>query len=119
MSANSDSGDSDNEVSEFHVDPDDRVGEHDVSIDSVSVKRRGRPMITEKWTGVINLEKDDMHRIKFRELSIDLMLAQGIPDPPKRKMDDNWEPLFFPKEWIKNRDEITLDDFRLEPEKFE
>ena len=55
MSGNSDSGSSDNEVSEFHVDPVDRVGEHDVSVDSIVVKKRGRPMITEKWTGVINL----------------------------------------------------------------
>ena len=84
MSRNSSSSESDNEVSEFHVDPVDRAGELDLSIDSVSVKKRGRPMITEKWTGVINLEKDDVNRIKMRELSIDLMLAQGIPDPPKR-----------------------------------
>ena len=55
MSENPDSGSSDNEVSEFHVDPVDRVGEHDVSVDSIVVKKRGRPMITEKWTGVINL----------------------------------------------------------------
>ena len=55
MSENADSGSSDNEVSEFHIDPDDRVGEHDVSVDSIVPKKRGRPMITEKWTGVINL----------------------------------------------------------------
>ena len=90
MSRNSSSSESDNEVSEFHVDPVDRAGELDLSIDSVSVKKRGRPMITEKWTGVINLEKDDVNRIKMRELSIDLMLAQGIPDPPRRQLRDEW-----------------------------
>ena len=75
MSENSSSYEEDEEISEFHVDPVDRVADLEPSIESKSVKKRGRPRIAEQWTGVINLEKDDISKLKIRDLATDLMLA--------------------------------------------
>ena len=118
MSDNSSSNEDHEEIQEFNVDPIDQVELLDLSIESQSVKKRGRKRIPEQWTGVINLERDDVELIKMRDLATDLMLTQGIPDPVGRQIDSQWKPIFLSKTWIKDYDEITLDKFRLDSEAF-
>ena len=57
------------------MDPADQLADLDPSVESKIVKKRGRPRIPEQWSGVINLEQDDVSKIKIRDLATDLMLA--------------------------------------------
>ena len=116
MSRDSSSSEADNEISEFIIDPVDRAGEMDPSVESQAPKKRGRKRIPEQWTGIINLERDDVSRIKIRDLATDLLFLDGIPDPPRRTQGNQWEPIFLSKNWLKDREEIVLDDFRLRAE---
>ena len=75
MNRNLDNYEEDEEISEFHVDPGDQLEELDVSVDSVNTKKRGRPKLAELWTGVINLDRDNLSTLKMRDLATDLMLA--------------------------------------------
>ena len=78
--------------------------------------RSGR-RIPERWTGVINIDQDDLKRINLREIATDLKLAPNLPSLSKRRKERNWAPLFFAQHFVKEHREITLVDFALTDKK--
>ena len=67
----------------------------------------------ERWTGVISLDHDDLRRIKLREIATDLKLAPNLPTATKGRNVKTWAPHFFSKDFLKDRDDIKLEDFEM------
>ena len=106
----------DGELSEFRIDVVDEEEDGDESILTVSQQSRGRPRIPEKWTRVINVNTADVGRIKTYVLASDLLVAQALPTQSRVSGANGWEPIFFPKQFVKNHSKLIIKDYQLSDE---
>ena len=60
------------------------------------------------------MSHDDLTNVRCFELATDLLLDNAIDKAPmKRRGDVEWEPLFWPKQYIKVLQDHTLEGNRL------
>ena len=79
MSEDSDTSFDNDELTEFNQDQGHCDEDAAVSVNSQSVKSRGRPRIQEQWSRVISVDVDNLENLKTFPLATDLLLADGIP----------------------------------------
>ena len=104
----------DEEIAEYNQDPLSVDEEATESVPSQSTAKRGRPRIPEKWTQVISLEHHDLDNLKMHVIATDLLLAEGWPGVTASSLEDEWRPYFFPKAFVKENKDISLEQFALE-----
>ena len=119
MSDASSDWDHDEDLSEWVDHQQLQSDNHDVSVESVVPKKRGRPRLQEKWTRVVSLHQYNPASNYSFDIFIDLLLASNLPTQSIRKHQQAWKPLFFPKAFVEDHWDIRLDDFRLTPEQLE
>jgi len=71
--------------------------------------RRGRPKIQDCWTRVISMSKDQPDRIKLFKLSTELLLQSGLPMEAWHIEAGSWDPIFYPKQLVKDIAGVTLE----------
>ena len=113
MNENYDEFENDQELTEFILDPVDQLDVEEISFETVSLGPKTTARVPEKWTGVLSLDHDNLHRVKIREIALDLMLAPNLPKLSKVRNERNWAPLFFSKDFLINRGLILLEDFQM------
>ena len=75
---------------------------------------RGRPRIPEKWTRVISLEHQDLENLKTHIIATDLLLVSGFQGKRDEPQDEVARLHFFPKAFVKENKDISLEAFALE-----
>ena len=91
--------------------------DEDLSVASIRSGRRGRPRILAMWTKVISLEHDDLEKLRTYDLATDLKLASTVPPIPTGRRNKTWMPFFSPKYFVKDRKNLTTEEYKLTPGK--
>ena len=68
---------------------------------------------------MINVDTHDHSVDPIHVLSTDLLMAPGLPVNYTKTKKKEWRPIFFPKEYVKEHEEITTDGFKLQQRKLE
>ena len=61
----------------------------------------------DRWTRVISLEHDDLNKNVMHPLATDLMIAPNLPKSVGKRSKKQWVPLFHPKSFVNEHEEIT------------
>ena len=73
-------------------------------------RSRGRPRIPPKWSRMISLYGDDLSKVRCYELATDLLVDNAMDRAPvRRRGETEWEPLFWPKAYIKELQDHTTE----------
>ena len=67
----------------------------------------------DRWTRVISLEHDDLDKDLVHPLATDLMLRPNLPKRVGRPSTKQWVPLFYPRSFVIEHENITTDRFKL------
>ena len=74
----------DEELEEYHFDPQDRVSVDSVQQESEDIVKRGAKRIEEAWTRVISIRCDNLQRLRHYPLATDLLVTDGYDKASKR-----------------------------------
>jgi len=66
----------------------------------------------EKWTSVLKICSADIQNYRLRTLATDLIMVQNLPGASGAPL-KHWQPIFFPKDFAKARQQLELDNYRL------
>lgn len=94
------------------------VEHEEASVDTVEVKevrKRGRPLIPAKWLTVMSLDHDNPLKMNIKEVASDLALAQAERRVPNTRRDRQWAPIFCPRKFITDNNNLDLENFRFSP----
>ena len=77
-------------------------------------RSRGRPRIPLRWTRMISLYGDDLSKVRCFDLATDLLIDNAMDKAPvHRRGDIEFEPLFWPKHFLKQLNDHTLEGHKL------
>ena len=72
--------------------------------------RRGRRRIPDQWTRVVSLLQDDLEQLRTHLHHQDLLLSENmVRAPPARFHNRNYDPTFWPDEWVKGHLDFSLE----------
>jgi len=111
------SSSSEEEITEFEVNPLQQYSEYVDSVESAPARGRGRPRIPDQWSQVLSLDGEHAPRIKEYLISTDLLYVKGIRPVPPTRREKEWAPIFFSKIFIKEHPKPTLEHFKLSANK--
>ena len=101
------------EISELLVDPEEQADEEEVSLQEEPQNQKRGYRIPDQWTRVIDVDTVDMRDEHTHVISTDLMIAPNLPLTSGTSKVKQWAPLFFPKDFVKEHDDITMEGFKL------
>ena len=116
MSDSSDDPLDDDPFSEYLPSHPQQLAEPDAILAQQSKKKRGRKKHVLLWTRVVSINDDDLAVIQIFQLPTDLDLNRQIRKPSGGDIDEDWEPLFFPRRYSKLNPDLQLSDRRLDSE---
>ena len=91
----------DDPFSEYLPSHPQQLAEADAMLEQQSKKKRGRQKIVLLWTRVVSINDDNLTVIQTYSLPLDLDLNRQIRKPSDSDIDEDWEPLFFPRRYTK------------------
>ena len=81
---------------------------------SREVRSRGRPRIPLRWTRMISINGDDLTKVRCFDLATDLLLDNAMDKAPMRRRGEiEWQPLFWPKQFVQQGHDHTLEGNKL------
>ena len=81
---------------------------------SCEVRSRGRPRIPLRWTRMISINGDDLTKVRCFDLATDLLLDNAMDKAPMRRRGEiEWQPLFWPKQFVQQGHDHTLEGNKL------
>jgi len=74
---------------------------------------RGRPLLPDAWTRVINIDDYDIDNIRVHAIAPDLIIMPNLPTGSTPRKAGYTKPYFFPITFERENKEITLEKFAL------
>ena len=68
-----------------------------ISIDSISVSKKGRPKLPDLWTKVISFNYDNLDKLKGYVIATDLLMVSNLQHNTYERRKKEWIPHFLPK----------------------
>ena len=78
-----------------------------------STVSRGRPAILAQWTRNIRVGSDVNAPAPVHHLQQDLETLAQTPEQPQQEPETEWKPLFNSQDFLRGKDELSLDSYRL------
>ena len=104
------------ELSEFRRDPMDGFDDEHTGDEDAKETKRGRPKIADSLTRVISFVPLKKPEVNIFPIATDLLVAEGYSGMAQRQIQASWEPIFKPRDFLKNNKYMKLDSFRIDAE---
>jgi hypothetical protein len=87
--------------------------EEEKSVESSQPSRRGRPRIPISWSRVLLVTPELDHKGRKHEVFVDLTLQQNLIERQQYEGSQDWQLLFHPRAWAKEKDFEDLAQWQL------